>query len=98
MAASVKLEENYKRKLDRLRENLSLMEGGAVSLQETLQRAIDVCLHSPDLMLAGRGPIHYPLPPEAVRAIHAMAQDWGVETSEEDIDKTLYGGRRRRRS
>lgn len=98
MATSVKLTEDYKRRLDRLRESLSRIEGDSVSLQETLQRAIDLCSAKPDLLRSSQAQVQYPLPASRIRAIHAIANEWGSPSSEEDIDLTLYGGRKRRRS
>lgn len=98
MVTSVKLADDYKRKLDRLRENLARLEGDVITLQATLERAIDACLGAPDLLRNPKGRVRYPLPASQVRALHAIAEDWGEPTSEADIDITLYGGRRRRRS
>jgi hypothetical protein len=98
MVTSVKMADDYKRKLDRLRESLSRLDGDAVTLKDTLERAIDACLEEPDLMRSRKARVRYPLPEAEIRKIHDVATDWGVVTSEEDIDITLYGGRRRRRS
>ena len=98
VAVSVKVGEDHKRRLDRLREDLKRLRGEAITAQEVLERLIDIGAAKPDLVLETYSRVKYPLPPARIRAIHAIADDWGGVTSEEDIDATLYGGRRRRRS
>jgi len=98
MAVSVKIGVDHKRRLDRLREDLRRLRGEAVTAQEILERLIDVGSSKPDMILESFSRVKYPLPASRIRAIHAIADDWGGVTREEDIDATLYGGRRRRRS
>ena len=98
MAVSVKIGEDHKRRLDRLREDLARLRGEGVTAQEILERLIDIGSAKPDILIETYSRVKYPLPATRVRAIHAIADDWGGVTSEEDIDITLYGGRRRRRS
>lgn len=98
MAVSVKVGDEHKRKLDRLREDLSRLRGKTVTAQEILEHLIDLGVAKPDLLLSAYSRVKYPLPPSRLKASLALAGDWAGATSEEDIDITLYGGRRRRRS
>ena len=98
MAVSVKIREAHKERLDRLREDLERLRGESMSAQEVLERLIDIGASKPDLIMEAYSRVRYPLSPARIRAIHAIADDWGGVTSEEDIDATLYGGRKRRRS
>lgn len=98
MAVSVKIGEEHKRKLDALREDLNRLHADTITAQGLLERLIDIGAEKPDLLRESYSRVKYPLSPSQMRAIHAVASDWGVPTSEEDIDVALYGGRRRRRS
>ena len=98
MAVSVKIGEEHKRKLEGLREDLNRLHTGTITAQAILERLIDIGCQKPDLLRESYSSVKYPLPATRIRAIHAVASDWGVETSEEDIDVALYGGRKRRRS
>lgn len=98
VAVSVKIGEDHKRRLDRLREDLTRLKGEVVTAQEILERLIDLGSAKPDMVLETYSRVKYPLPASRIRALHAIAEDWGGVTSEEDIDATLYGGRRKRRS
>lgn len=98
MAVSVKIGEEYKARLDRLREDLSRIRGEAMTAQEVLERLVQLGASDPDLLLRSYSRVKYPISPARMRASLALVGDWMGPTSEEDIDQTLYGGRRRRRS
>lgn len=97
MATSVKMREPHKRKLDRLRDDLSRLEGRTLTVQEVLEALVDIGAKDRDRVLAQLSGVEYPMPPSRFKASLAAVGDFG-ETSAEDIDMTLYGGRRRRRS
>lgn len=92
MATTVKLTRAAKERLDRLQAKLQLRYGRRFSLQEILEKAVELGeAREKDLLAALLG-LHLPLP-EAERArLRALHIDWGVDTREEDIDEVLYGG------
>lgn len=98
MVASVKLRDDYKRRLDRLREDLCRIRNDTVTAQEVLEHLIDIGVQHPDLLFATYGKVKHPLPRSRLKASLAIAGDWAGQTSSDDIDATLYGGRTRRRS
>jgi hypothetical protein len=98
MSVSVKIGDDHKQRLDRLREDLSRIRGEAVTAQEVLERLILLGSTQPDLLLRSFSRVRYPLPRARLKATLALAGDWMGETSEADIDRTLYGGRRKRPS
>lgn len=97
MATSVKMSEASKRELDRLRANLSRLQGKMLTVQEVLEALVRAGSTNLDFVLDQISEVKYPLPAGAMEEVMSVAQDIGP-TSEEDIDVTLYGGRRRRQS
>ncbi len=97
MATSVKMSEESRRDLDRLRADLSRLQGRMLTVQEVLEALVKAGSRETEFVLSQISAIHYPLPKGAMDEILSGAVDIGP-TSEEDIDVTLYGGRRRRRS
>jgi hypothetical protein len=97
MATSVKMSEGSKRELDRIRNRLSQLQGRMLTVQEVLEALVRAGSKDIDFVLDQVSEVHYPLPEGAMEEILSARQDIGP-TSEEDIDVTLYGGRRRRRS
>jgi hypothetical protein len=97
MATSVKMSEAAKRRVDRMREEFGRIEGRTITVQEVLDALAEAGEEHRDLILSKISGIKYPVPRSTMRASMALVADLGP-TSEEDIDRTLYGGRRRRRS
>lgn len=97
MVTSVKMGEPHKRKLDRLRDDLSRLEGRVLTVQEVLEALVDLGERDRDRVRMEISGIRYPLPPSRFQASLKAVGDYG-KTSEEDIDRTLYGGGRKRRS
>jgi hypothetical protein len=96
MATSVKMDDDIKRRLDRLREELSIMEGRSVTAMDLLAALVARGEKDRDGLLSEISGIHYPLPASRFKQTLALVGDFG-ETSPEDIDRTLYGGKSRRR-
>lgn len=96
MATSVKMDEGVKKRLDRLRAELSLLEGRTLTVQELLAALVARGEKDRDAVLEELSGIRYPLPASRFKESLAMAVDIGP-TSPEDIDRTLYGGKTRRR-
>ena len=97
MAISVKISERAKREVERVRQNLSRVQGRPLTVQEVLDAMVAVGSRDQDKVLEELSGIRYPLPASRLKATLSLATDMGP-TSEEDIDVTLYGGRKRRRS
>ena len=90
MATSVKISREYKEKLDRLQARLYLTTGKKLSLQELLETLITLGSYREEIVAAMAQSAAGTLTPEEVKAILDSSLDWGVETSEEEIEDTLY--------
>jgi hypothetical protein len=92
MVTSVKLSERGKRVLDTLQAEATLKVGRKVSQQELLELALDEAERRKDelfLKISGRAKV--PLSEKEIKRILSLPRDYGVVTSEEDIDRYLYG-------
>ncbi len=96
MVTSVKMDDDIKRRLDRLRDRLSLLEGRSITAMELMAALVAHGEKDIDGPLSEISGIHYPLPASRLKQSMAVVADIG-ETSPEDIDRTLYGGTSRRR-
>jgi len=90
MATSVKISREYKEKLDCLQARLYLTTGKKLSLQEILETLITLGSYREEIVAAMAQSAAGTLTPEEVKAILDSPLDWGVETSEEEIEDTLY--------
>ena len=92
MVTSVKLSERGKRVLDALQAEATLKVGRKVSQQELLELALEEAERKKDELvskISGRAKV--PLSEKEIKRIMSFPRDCGVVTSEEDIDKYLYG-------
>ncbi|MGQ4834307.1 MAG: hypothetical protein ACP6IS_10495 [Candidatus Asgardarchaeia archaeon] len=92
MYTSVKITVETKRKLEKLQSLLTLVLGRKVTFQDIMNVVIDKGLKDFDSLVQhfSRGK---KLSKEEIKKILSeIPLDFGVETSEEDIDKVLYGG------
>ena len=89
MTTSVKLDEQDKKKLDRLQAKLTLGLGERPSQQDILGALISEALK--DEKLLGSLEKWRPLTDEEFRRLLSLSGRWGVETSWEDVDSVLYG-------
>ena len=92
MVTSVKLSEQGKRKLDALQAEVTLKSGSKVSQQELLDLLLAEAEERKDELISkvAKGQ-RFPLTEEQIKKILSLPRDCGVVTSEEDIDKYLYG-------
>lgn len=90
-ATTVRISTSTNRKLDTLQARLRVRSGRRVTKQTILEKLIDQALEGEDpiLLLA---PPEYPLPKRTLRMLRDFPEDWGVKTTETDIDAILYGG------
>lgn len=93
MATSVKISKEYKDKLDRLQARLYLTTGKKLSLQELLEILVSIGSDHEDIVVEMAQGEAAMLDLEDMKAILNSTVDWGQETSEDVIDKILYGDR-----
>lgn len=91
MATTVRVQDDDKAFLDELQARYLLATGKRISLDELIHKMVELVEARVDeLILEDRPP---KLTEQEVEAFVSGATDWGVRTSEEDIDRVLYGGR-----
>jgi len=93
MATSVKMDERTKSRLEELQAIVKLATGRKVSQQELLDRLVQQAYDSREAFVESfrtddgwEG-----LSEEEIGRWLSGTTDWGVATSEEDVDETLYG-------
>lgn len=92
MATSVKLDEATKSRLEELQAEIKLETGTKVTQQELLDRIVDRAYGSKEELIDSfRDDEWEGLSEEEIGRFLSGTTDWGVETSEEDVDETLYG-------
>ncbi|MFH1821949.1 MAG: hypothetical protein ABH852_05890 [Methanobacteriota archaeon] len=92
VVTSVKLSERGKKMLDALQAEMTLKSGGKVSQQELLELILDdVERRTEELVSKIFESGNKPLSEKEIKRIMSLPKDCGVVTSEEDIDKYLYG-------
>jgi len=92
VSTTVKISKDYKDRLDRLQASLLIATGKKISLQELLEMLVELGAELEDELQNRVSGEHVTLDAEAVSRIFNMSSDWGIETDEESLDKTLYGG------
>ena len=91
MATTVKIGREYKEKLNRLRARLYLVTGKRLSLQEILEVLVSLgSEHEEIIVEKAQGEVSK-LDSADIRVILDSPIDWGRETSEDTLDKILYG-------
>lgn len=94
MATTVKIESKDKAKLERLQALLTLKSGSKMTQQSILSMLINEALDKTDDFDGRATESDLPMRDEDYEKILSLIQDWGVETSWEDIDQVLYGSRK----
>ncbi len=97
MGTTVRVRDEDKEKLERLRALATLSSGSKVTQEDLLGHLLDEALSRGEGFLAGAFGPKLPLSDEEFQKIMGLVTDWGVETSSEEIDQTLYGGPRQGR-
>jgi hypothetical protein len=90
VAVSIKVRESTKRRLERLKSDLASRGAGDISMQGLLEAIVAVAEEVPARVYAEVTGPKLPVPPAVRERVLSFAFDWGVETTEEDIDRTLY--------
>jgi hypothetical protein len=96
-ATSVKLSEEDKEKLEKLQALVTLKASGKMTQQELLSALIREALERSDELIDKM--VRTTISDQGYEKILSLVDDWGVETSWEDVDKILYsqGAMRHRR-
>jgi len=95
MSTSVKLNQADKAKLDKLQALVTLKSGGKITQQEILSTLIEEAMRSGDQFAERIAVQDAPIPDEQYERVLSLVEDWGVETSWKDVDRILYGRKKR---
>ncbi len=89
MPTTVKLDEERKKKLEKLLAKIFVEQGEKITLQEALGRAVDAALESDEFLreLAELPPLEEDPGWEMLE----NPKHWGVEDASENIDEHVYG-------
>lgn len=91
MATSVKMDEETKSRLERLRAEIRLETGQQVTQQAILARLVETAVESKGELIDSFREHRVPVSDAEHEAFHQGMIASGVETTEEDIDDVLYG-------
>lgn len=94
MGTTVRVRGEDKEKLERLRAWATLSSGAKVSQEQLLGLLLDQALSRGESFFADVFGPKLPLSDEEFEKVKGLITDWGVETSSQDIDRTLYGSPR----
>jgi len=97
LGTTVRMREEDKQKLERLRAMATLATGQKVSQEELLGAVLDDALSHGESFLAESFGEPKSLSEEDFEKLLGLVSDWGVETRSQDIDRVLYGSPARRR-
>jgi hypothetical protein len=97
LGTTVRVRDEDKEKLERLRARATLASGQKVSQEELLGAVLDDALSHGESFLAEAFGERKPLSGKEFEKLLGLVSDWGVETSSREIDEILYGGPARRR-
>lgn len=96
MGTTVRVRDEDKGKLERLRAMVTLSAGKKVTQEELLGTLIEDALSRGEGFLSDAFGPRLPLSDMEFQKVLGLISDWGVETSWEEIDHFLYGSRRLR--
>ena len=87
MSTSIKVREKDKKEFSRLQSELTLRFGEKITQQELFSRIIELVEYSKESFL---NVCILPLSEGEIEEIRKLQSDWGIVTSEEEIDEILY--------
>ena len=87
MSTSIKVEEVDKKEFERLQSEITLKFGRVITQQELFSRIIKLVGDSEEVII---NESLLPLSGAEIEKIRKLQSDWGVVTSEEEIDEILY--------
>ncbi len=97
MSTSVKMSEGTKRLIDRLQARIVLTTGRKPSQQEILDQVLRLASEDEEDLIRRLSGVKLPLSRREIEALMKIPTDWGIATSEPEIDEVLYGYKKRRR-
>ncbi len=97
MGTTVRLREEDKEKLERLRAMATLSSGRKISQERLLGALLDDALCHGESFLAKSFGGSRRLSEKEFERVLSLVSDWGVETSSDEIDEVLYGRAIRRK-
>jgi hypothetical protein len=89
--SSVKLSDEAKTLLDKAQAKVTLATGRKITQQELLEAMIEFSTRREEQLIEEAVEHNTPFNEEEIDQLMMEPTDWGVETSEEDIDRILYG-------
>jgi hypothetical protein len=96
MGTTVRVRDEDKEKLERLRARAILSSGEKVTQEQLVGFLLDQALSRGESFLVDVFGPKLPLSDGEFEKVKGLIIDWGVETSSQDLDRTLYGFRRAR--
>jgi len=91
MSTSVKIDREDKERLERLQALITLRIGRRMTQQEILSKLIRDAYERGEEFIEDLFGGCTKLSDEEFERVLSLIEDWGVETSWEDIDRVLYG-------
>ncbi|GBC72172.1 hypothetical protein HRbin02_01969 [Candidatus Calditenuaceae archaeon HR02] len=88
---SVKVRRDVKRMIDILQAEATLATGCKVSQEALLAEVVRIAVERKEELFRRLGRVRRLKDEEADEVLEAISADWGVETSEGEIDRVLYG-------
>ncbi|MDD5473109.1 MAG: hypothetical protein PHU34_03065 [Candidatus Methanoperedens sp.] len=92
MSENIKIHEKDKYVFDMLQAELTLKTGKKITQQELFSQLIEFVRAKKDNFFGRVSKL--PLSEKQKKKIRSLSSDWGVETSEEEIDLVVYGAKR----
>ena len=92
MSENIKIHEKDKHIFDMLQAELTLKTGKKMTQQELFSQLIEFVRSRKDNFFGRLSKL--PLSEKEKKKIRNLQSDWGVETSEEEIDFVVYGVKR----
>lgn len=90
MSTSVKISLESKKRLEQLQAMLTLKLGRKIPQHEILDALIKLGTSNIDDLIKYFSKLKFPLSPSEIRKVLSLPSDWGVRTSEKEIDKVVY--------
>jgi len=90
MSTSVKISLESKKRLEQLQAMLTLKLGRKIPQHEILDALIKLGTSNIDDLIKYFSKLKFPLSSSEMSKVLSLSSDWGVKTSEKEIDKVVY--------
>jgi len=97
LGTTVRVREEDKEKLERLRAMATVSSGRKINQERLLGALLDDALSHGESFLAESFGGSRPLSEKEFERVLSLVSDWGVETSSDEIDEVVYGRAIRRK-